>query len=165
MKYLYIDGLINTENTSIICNFLNDNDGEITIGLRTNGGESPLATFLIEILNQNKDRIKLIAINICFSSGMSIFNQFKGKRALVSGTIGMYHYGYIAIDINETLKPDGVGEKAKMKDLKGTRIEREKEAKQIFNKKELKKFYKQQDVYLSFERMKQVFPNAEIIGA
>ena len=165
MKYLYIDVEINSENAYSIFNFINHNEGDLTIGLRSIGGESPLALFLVDVLNLEKERIHLIAINICFSSALTIFLNYKGDKSLIHGTVGMYHYAVIRMDIDETGQPADASDMARMVDIKGTRIEHEKVAKEIFNKEELEEFHKRKPVYLSFKRMKQIFPNAEIIGA
>lgn len=100
MKYYYFDSEITVESTTELMNFINQNEGDLRIYLRSSGGINSGRDALIDIFNSNKDRIELYAIGLIYSSGFTLFYSFKGKKIIMPCTIGMYHYSYTEYEIN-----------------------------------------------------------------
>lgn len=163
MKYFLFDGGIENEDVASLIDFLNQNDGDVKVGLCSGGGSSGTARFLLDILNQNRHRITLCAVVGVYSAAFEIFYKFKGKKELTFGAKGMYHYGTIEVRISDAVKPAKGEDRCDFRNMKIYRKERDSFAKMFMNKEELKDFKRNEDIYFDFVRMKEIFSDAEII--
>ena len=163
MKYYIFESHIgHNEETQKLFEFLG-NEGDLTIGINSSGGSGSVAQLLLKALNQNKDRVTLCCLAGVYSSAFYVFAEYEGQKTLTVNTKGMWHYGTWDISIDDRNQPachEGVAIK---KDLKFSKEFMEKIARKYMNEKELKKFKKGEDVFFGYERMRELFPNAEIL--
>ena len=163
-KYYIFDGPINQETTQRLINFINAVEEPMQIGLVSNGGDKSATLFLIDVLNQNKDRITLVAMAGIYSSAFRLFKSFEGKKKMAFGVVGMWHYSGQEIRMNCLGKPDYYDGIASFESLKQWDKAHDLEfAKSFMNNMELKKFNRAQEVFFDFGRMKEIFPDVEII--
>lgn len=162
-KYHIISGGIDSHSISDLAGFLNNNDGELAISLNSTGGDGDLAVLAVKMLNENSDRIELIMTTGCYSAAFKIFAKFKGKRSLVVGATGMFHYSFRQSSIDERKKIVFLEERALAESSKQAMQSTEEFASLIMNDTEFAKFKKGKSVYFTFNRMKELFPDAEIL--
>lgn len=160
--YLHADG-INDRSVMDTINFIQNNEGELTIGLNSDGGGTSYAAFLLQCLNENRDRITLIALTGVFSAAFRVFYDFAGKKKMSHSCRGMYHYATQDVRMCAKVRPDGPDNEGIVSALKSDKLANDAFVEKFMTPAELKKFRKNWDVYFDFERMKQIFPEAEII--
>lgn len=163
MKGFLFNGEFDADGIQSIINFVNANEGELSIGIWSGGGRLEPTMFLTDFLNFHKDRITLTAVAGVFSAAFELFYFFKGKKKLHFGSKGMTHYGQMMIrykwnndttDAEYKIDKDFFSQQKKRTDKEGAKF---------MTVDELKRFKKGEDVYFDFNRMKEIFPNAEII--
>jgi ATP-dependent protease ClpP protease subunit len=173
-KTICIDKAISNDDNYII-DIINNIEKDILsteninykVYINSLGGNPFVGVILYEFLNQSEiiNKVELIAIDYIESTAFDIFYNFKGKRSIVTGTLGMYHHcaisglrtmGEFSNKKNNELRSC----KAKAKCLSKETI---KKATLFCTKKELSIIEKGNDCYFSFERMTQIFKNAKII--
>lgn len=160
--YLHSDG-INPDTVRQMIEFVQDNEGELTIGINSSGGDVSAAAFLLDCLNANKDRITIIAVTAVFSAAFSLFYRFNGKKKITTGCRGMFHYSTQPITMAANGRPDGWYDENALDVLKSDRAGLDEFAGLFMTPSELKKFRKNWDVYFNTQRMREIFPDAEII--
>ena len=163
MKYYLHAGGISVESVIQILDFVQNNDGDLTIGLNSGGGQTSVAAFLLDCLNANSERVTLTALTGIYSAAFWLFYNFKGKRKIASGCRGMFHYATQPVTLCATGRPDGFEDEAIVSALKHDKIANEKIALEFMNPTELKKFKKNWDVFFGLDRMMEIFPDAQII--
>lgn len=163
VKHAALHGEIDEKFLELLIDILESTDGPIEIFFWSNGGYVITAKCMIYLLNQHKERVTLIGHTELCSSAFDVFYGFKGKRKLVTGTMGMYHYGYKQITMSHNRKPVYSHDEAYMENVDYGRVPAQNTAKKIMTKAELKKFEDNHDIFFTFERMKQIFPDAEVI--
>lgn len=149
---------IDKKSAEEITMFINKYSEEnINIIINSHGGSTYYEQIISTILDLNKSRINLIAVNYIKSSALDLFFNFKGKKTITKNTIGMYHLTTYTIDTlsNKKIKPyhKFSFNKERKTDLKYT-IQFAKEI--GFNKKEMKKLTSGKDVNLDYKRMKKL---------
>lgn len=163
MKYFFFQDDIEKESVEKLVNFINDFDEEILLGLHSDGGQSGLSRYLLDVLNINKERITLFAFEFIGSAAFNIFYDFQGRKKMSFGCIGVYHHASKPISVsgkNNVTYFAGRAEQKTMVELWDNTIER---GKNFLNDKEMKSLKKNEDVPFSFSRMKEIFPDAEIV--
>lgn len=105
MKFFIHSTEINYETAVPLLDFIQNNEGPITIGMNSGGGSQEVATFILEAMNQNADRITLVALAGVYSAAFFIFFNFKGKRKMTYGARGMWHYSCQEVNIAANGKP------------------------------------------------------------
>jgi hypothetical protein len=153
---------IDKDSTRAVLDFLNTG-GELTLAMDSQGGIKAFADLMLHALNQNKDRVTIIVLAGVGSCGFDIFYGFQGVRKLTFGCMGMTHYSSRSIDIHPNgaaAYTEGVCHKKNLKAYKDRELE---VLGQFATPSEITQFKKGWDVYFSFERMKEIFPEAEII--
>lgn len=164
MKYFLFEGKIDhSEETNKLIDFMNS-EGDLTIGLNSQGGTASVGYFLLKILNDNKERITLQGLDSIYSIAFYIFAEFKGKKAFCISTKGMWHYGNNFLNIDDRGKPTYPEDKLNKENLKYHLKFSNEIAEKYMTLKELKKFKKGNDVFFGFQRMQEMFPLAEIIS-
>lgn len=155
MRYLLFNEALNMENGQMILDFIQASPGPVTLGLGSGGGMSSVGNFLINAFNNEADRLTLVAMAGVYSMGFELFYRYAGPRKMTFGVRGMYHFSSQGIQIMAT------GRLSSMK----TDRERDLQFASLFmTDKELRRMKAGRDVFFDFERMKQIFPDAEIIG-
>lgn len=96
-----------------------------------------------------------------YSAAFYIFFFAECKRKIIYGSLGMHHKEYLKnVYINEKGKPkynDDVCQIENLKIIKGNFLSK------IMTKKERLSYKNDDDVYFTFNRMKEIFPDVEII--
>ena len=114
----------------------------------------------IDIINTHAEKITLISAGI-YSAAFYIFFFAKCRRKIIYGSIGMHHREYLKdIYINEKGKPKYQEDICQIENLKCVRNNFLEKA---MTKKEKFLYNNDDDVYFTFNRMKELFPNVEII--
>ncbi len=90
MKTFFIDGTVNKDMSALFRDCL-EYPGDIQIFFESSGGSIRQASEIIHMLNQNADRVTLIANHEISSSAWMIFFYSKCKRDVIEGTLGMIH--------------------------------------------------------------------------
>ena len=78
---------------------------DLTIYLSTDGGSALVSMRICDLIEQNRDRIELIAAGEIYSAGFEIFFKSKCRRRIVSGTYGMYHTSRLTVQIDVHKRP------------------------------------------------------------
>lgn len=163
MKYYLYEGDINKEHVEPLIAFLNNNEGEVTIGLNSVGGEMGLSRLVLKMLNDNKERVTLMAVETIESAAFNIFRDFRGKKLLSFGCRGMLHHAYCKVFISGNGKITFKSGRAISSVLKSDWKETHKKSKGWLTKKEVKLLNKDKDVNFDFERMKELFPGVKVV--
>lgn len=161
MKYFQLEGRIDETLVTKFMEFCNMNlSEECTIVINSGGGKSTLAKVILCIINENSEKITLISAG-CYSAAFYIFFFAKCKKKIVYGSLGMHHMEYLSdVCINEKGKPKYGEDICQIENLKSIR---DNFLKNSMTKKEKSIYNNNDDVYFSFNRMKELFPNADII--
>lgn len=121
------------------------------------GGYTDVGEAIIDLININKDKINLILYGEIFSTGMLIFLKTKCSKKLLPDTRGMYHFSWQGINMNEAGKPITSYDEFSLIEMKKSKIRSLEFIKSFsFNEKEKKAIKQGQDVYLSYDRMKEL---------
>lgn len=161
--YLFNEGITH-ESANKLIQFINTNTGQITISITSEGGLTQLGRTLVHILNENKERIILIATEYVYSCAFKIFKAYTGKKYMTYGCLGMYHYGAMDIKMSYDNKPNYKREGVMHTNYLGImKTEDEKWCRKFLTTKEMKEYCKNEDIYFTFTRMKQINKDAEII--
>lgn len=163
MRYHLLKGQINPEIVKETLDFICDHKGHLTVAIDSHGGEKAYADMLLFALNQNKDRVTLIAIAGVASCAFDIFYGFQGVRKMAFGCMGMTHYSSRNIDTHSNGEAAYAEGDCHKKNLKAYKEYELFILRKFATEKEIKRFKKSWDVYFSFKRMQQIFPDAEII--
>lgn len=158
MRYFAITKVIDKDFLPDFFDFINQ-DGPLTILIESVGGSYSAARLIVNILNTNADRITLIGAT-CYSAAFQIFYTAKCKKWLIQGAMGMIHLPYTRVDIDTRKKPVFTeGEYI----LKNDQFITAEYVKEFMTKSELRRYKSGKDVYFVFDRMREIFPEAEII--
>lgn len=162
MRYHILSGRIEKASAKSLLEFIEENEGNLTIAIDSTGGEKTFATLINYALLKNEDRITLIALNIG-SCAFDIFWEFSGEKCLAFGCIGMMHHSARDVSIQSNGKPSYDEGECHLKNLKTYRELELKIAQDICTKPELRRFKENRDVYFTFGRMLEIFKDAEVI--
>lgn len=159
---LNLFGSINQEMLDKLTAFLNtvpekQPNSMSTVYLHSTGGEYWVMEAMLAMLHQRAQDISLWGYGRLYSSAFDLFFLFRGEKALVHGTVGMYHQASMSIYVNENAKPETSEDYSKKKfsatHLKGITEMVINELK--FTEVEIKKINNGKDVYFQPERMKE----------
>lgn len=161
MKYFQLEGTINEELLTKFMDFCNNNLSEdCTIVINSGGGKCNISTVILNIINAHSDKITLVSAGV-YSAAFYIFYFAKCKRKIVYGSLGMHHKDYINdISINPSGTPKFKEDVCQVENIKsiGDRF-----TNKFLSKEEKEKYKKSEDVYFTFKRMTEIFPDIEII--
>jgi len=128
---------------------------KIELYLTSQGGETPALMYILDFLNKNKDKVKLIANYGILSAGFFLFVHYEGEKEILPCTTGMLHTGSMTMDIHELKNKHGHENFY----LKKKAIDDEfiiSPIKDKLTKDELRRYYKGEDVFVSEERLRQL---------
>jgi hypothetical protein len=163
MKYFNIDGVLNEEMQRKFSDFANENkDEEWTITIYSTGGLKIVARFILSVINSRFERVTLISQE-SYSAAFTLFREAKCKKQIANLGKGMYHLGRVSMDIMANGKPVYFEDVSLLNNFREDTKNERKWVKKFMTKKEARKFKKGEDVYFTFKRMKEIFPDAEII--
>lgn len=143
---------------------VNSDSEKITIYLQIDGGLVCICQVLLNIINNHKDRFKLIGFESLCSAGFEFFVKAECEKELLPYTFGMIHQAERKFHLNNNLKPIYEGDKATYERVKKYTIPED----EIFikrlglNPKELREYKKGNDVYFQHDRFLEVIDNYKI---
>ena len=97
---------------------VNSDSEKITIYLQSDGGYVCVCQVLLNIINNNKERFKLIGFESLSSAGFEFFVKAECEKELLPYTLGMIHQPIRTITLNNNLKPVGECDKASYERVK-----------------------------------------------
>lgn len=160
--HIYADGLNDGKVTSLI-DFVNNTQGELTIGINSGGGSNAIRLFVQKLFEENQDRITLVGLVGVYSAAFELFYNFKGKRVMTDNLCGMVHRSYISgISIDSSKAPTHDEMKAMLSGMYAASEADEQFAQSFMTPYEFERYKKGDDVYFDFKRMKQIFPDVEV---
>lgn len=140
---------------------VNSDSERITMYICSDGGWVCVCQVLLNIINKNKDRFKLIGFESLSSAGFEFFVKAECEKELLPYTLGMIHQPIRTMSLNNNLKPNHEGDKASYERVKKYTIPED----EIFIKrlaltpKELREYKKGNDVYFQYDRFLEVVEN------
>ena len=140
---------------------VNSDSEKITIYLQSDGGYVCICQVLLNIINGNKDRFKLIGFESLSSAGFEFFVKAECEKELLPYTLGMIHQHQRKVTLNNNLKPTYSDGEAFMIRVKKYKLPED----EIFiqklglTKKELRDYKKGDDVYFQYDRFLEVIDN------
>lgn len=140
---------------------VNSDSEIITIYLNSDGGLVCVCQVLLDMINKNKDRFKLIGFESLSSAGFEFFVKAECEKQLLPYTFGMIHQAERRFHLNNTLKPNNEGDKATFERVRKYTVPDDK----IFiqrlklNPKELREYKKGNDVYFQYDRFLELIEN------
>ena len=134
------------------------NNDNVKIYLNSTGGSEWCSLAIVDIINNNKDKVELIGFGYLLSAAFHIMVESKCKKRILDNTYGMYHQSIWDVEISALNKPSNVLDKFRVeKSIKGYRVYYEEKCKEWgFSEQELKIYKKGEDVYFSYERFKEL---------
>jgi hypothetical protein len=140
---------------------VNSDSERITMYICSDGGWVCVCQVLLNIINKNKDRFKLIGFENLYSSAFEFFVKAECEKELLPYTLGMIHQPTRTMSLNNNLKPFNEGNIASHERVKKYTIPKD----EIFIKrlgltpKELREYKKGNDVYFQYDRFLEVAGN------
>lgn len=162
MKYFHLDAEIDKDLMNRFYEFCNqyEND-EWTISLFTAGGATAAGKTIIHIINQRPEKVTLIC-HEAYSSGFDILYNSNCKKILAETCKGMVHLSATQMWMQSNNKPCYREDECVIRNWEYS-TSFLKMVKKFLTVPELKDFKEGEDVYFTFKRMKEIFPDAEII--
>ena len=156
MKYFYFNDLFEeNKTTKDFIDFINENQDELTIFLNSGGGNSNIKQVLLDILNENKERIMLKASYFIGSNAFRLFFEFEGKKKIMDATYGMFHLTIMEVatlENNETVESD----KMTKENMLNFYFETIKFCERIgMTEEEIQKIKEGKDVYFNNKRLRE----------
>lgn len=162
MKYFHIDSKIDKELLNKFFDFCNLNGEEDwSIVLYTVGGWTVMAKNILHVINKRHERVTLIC-NEAYSAGFDILYNAKCKKVLCENAKGMVHMSAAEMYMQSNGRPSYSEDECIVKNWKQSKKDY-LFVRKFLTKNEIKKFKKGKDIYFTFKRMKEIFPDAEII--
>ena len=136
----------------------------LDIYLDSVGGKVGIAGMFLDILRENKDRVRLVGSNALHSSAFRIFIMAECERRLVPGTYAIAHQGYADVQINEGGKPVNHFNRHTVELLQASERNQSEEycRKAGFTAKEMKSFRAGEDLCILPERLKEMFEHSKL---
>lgn len=150
------------------CNFENDDlqklieatnsdANEIIIYIRSCGGLNSINNAMLDIVNSNPSRFKIVGTGYLASCGFDFFVKAECEKKILNPTLGMFHQFRQEIDIDERMKPYYPIDSEYQK-LQKNSFPESLEFIQLcgFTKKETNDFKKNKDVFFQHNRLKEI---------
>ena len=157
---LNLSGPIDAEMLELLINTCNamQKEDDLTIYFCSNGGDVDIAVAMIHVINNYSGKILFVGRNMLYSAALLVYTLIDVPKEVLSATRGMIHQSTLSVDINESGTTRDSEQKHLIKMLKKevstlskSMIERIK-----LSKKELDRYKKGHDVYLSFETLSNI---------
>lgn len=155
MKYYLFSGELTAKGIRPLLEFLNETEGEITLGMDSEGGDTCVGCFLLDVLEAHSDRLVLVAAGRVYSAAMDLFCLYSGEKRVCRNAMGMVHLAYTNSEVNSTGLTDDET-KAFMPMLKRAKKEDDKWVKRILTDDEFKRYNQGKEVYLDEARLRKL---------
>lgn len=159
MNTLYIDGVLSVDMLKTVASFITY-VGPKTLYMSLDGGSIGLARTLLDMINHTDD-LTIVGTDRLYSAGLYVYTYCERPKRLVDGTRGMWHQGVYEVEINTDGKPTYISDKFNLSihTRHHNDIILALAKKLSFTDREVKHIEKGKDVYFSYERMKEMFPD------
>lgn len=156
MKHYIFSGKLIQENIDPLLKELTSNEDQYLIYVETAGGLNTITDYLLHYLNLTPERFTLVGGSEISSNGFWLFYHFKGEKIISDSTISMIHQSWKEVPSYDLKDKESTGYKdlQKLQKINDKNLEI---LKPYFSKKEIKDFKKGYDIYLSSDRLKQIF--------
>lgn len=162
MKYFFLDSRIDEVLLNKFFVFANDNmDYDWTITIWSTGGMTGMAKTILYIINSRKERVTLIC-NEAYSAAFEIFYFSDCKKVITKECKGCVHYSASDIRLMRNGKTNDAEHACILRNWQEDKNST-KWVRKVLTKEENKKFNLGEDIYFTTKRMKEIFPNAEVI--
>lgn len=163
MRYFQLDGIIEESLLSKFMDFCNTYpEDECTIVINSGGGKTTLSEVVLSIINSNSGRFTLISAG-CYSAAFYIFYFAKCKKRIAKQSLGMIHSEYVRdLCMNAKGKTIYDEDRCQVKNFKT--CDGDLFVESFLTKTEMKKYKKGEEVYFTFKRMKEIFPDVEVLN-
>lgn len=91
MNYFYLGNDISPDTTKAFLEKLESSE-KLTVYISSSGGECYASEAIMDAMNNNKEKIEVVACGNLSSNAFWLFFNFKGKRDILSHATGMFHY-------------------------------------------------------------------------
>lgn len=156
MRSIIFDGELNTESVRNLIIEIEKDDQPIELYFSTNGGEDSISEFLSKVLKRESERIIIFAGDIISSNGFWIYGKFNGLKCLSQGTSAIVHKSWI-----RTYSYDLTNKQSKgfnqLHELEKNNKSTYDFYSQFLTKKEMSRFKNGGDIFLSTERLDDIF--------
>ena len=134
------------------------NNDNVKIYLNSTGGSEWCSGAIVDIINNNKDKVELIGFGYLLSAAFHIMVESKCKKRILDNTYGMYHQSIWDVEISALNKPSNVLDKFRVeKSIKGYRVYYAEKCKEWgFNEQELKQETKTNNPDNFLQRCKKI---------
>jgi len=166
-KYFTLQGAFNEELLNRFIDFANSsNEHDWELPIISQGGKTSVYETIMRIIN-NKESEKpgscvLVASYIC-SSAFSLFLEAKCTKKMFFGAYGLAHCGFSPVETTSNGVVRYNIDRAWVQTTKECFPQELAIMQKVLTKKEIAMFEKGEDVELSFNRLRKMFPDAEII--
>lgn len=153
-SYLYNDS-IGRESVKELVDWLNSNEGKVTIYLTSSGGDVWSMQVLQRVLNVNYERIKLIAVGNIASCAFKLFFSVQCQREVFDNTQGTFHLFNKTIKLDQTGQPVYEGDRFDMKEFKRELPGMLRWSRELgMDEDELKKLEDNEDIFFDTARLR-----------
>jgi len=125
--------------------------------------DSPWGTVIYWTLIKNlmyRHNIKLVLLYKALSSWFYIFHSYKWVKYMTEGCYWMIHFPHLDVSIKQDWKEADEHDTCRINSMKqAARFDT-----LFMSKKERKRFDDWKDIWFDFDRMKEIFPNVEILS-
>jgi ATP-dependent protease ClpP protease subunit len=158
MKHHSIIGRIDAENYNSLINFLNESQGEQkSILINSGGGDVAYCYAILHALDKVVDEVELVAAAGIYSAAFVVFYNFKGRKGILPYCKGMIHRPTISVVLDDRGTLAYKEDECHKKTMKESEKEIIEDFSKFFTKKELAEYKKGNDVYFTYNRMKEIF--------
>lgn len=156
MKHYIFQGSLDKEPIDKLLEFITKQESKITIYVATTGGDNSFTEYLLYYLNLNKDRIILFAGTEISSNGFWLFYNFEGQKLISNNTFCIIHKSWMEVP-TYTIKDKEAVAYNRVLQMEEYNLKRIEILAQYLTPKEIKQIKKDEDIFLSSERLKQIF--------
>ena len=154
MESFYFFSDTDPEDVQKAIEFINKIEEKATIYITSNGGDCYAADVLLDTINENKDKLTLVASGKIMSSAFYIFFSAKCNKRIMEGTVGMYHYSGVSVRLTQSGAFDYEDDEAIIEGMKIEKEINDKWCKDLgMSDKEIKDIKKSKQVFFQYDRL------------
>lgn len=162
MKYFALTTSLDDDSLGRFIDFFNQNKTEpCTIVIHCAGGGTYQQLAMSRMISQIEDCT--LFLSAAYSSAFYLAYTAKCKKILSYTSKGMWHLGRADVSLSIANKPYYHEDVVVIKNFEGEKRLSHSFAKKVMTAAEYKKYLDGQDIYFDFKRMKQIFPDAEVM--
>lgn len=135
-----------------------DKDGKIEIYISSNGGKLSVLHAALNLINSNPEIFKIVGYAYLYSSAFEFYMCSLCEKILLPMTSGMFHLSYSSIYLNDRNKPNFASDVSEMEKNKKFYYPHSQNIMKLceFTNTEIKKVNRGYDLYVQFDRMKEM---------